>query len=100
LLALLLLELLPIGCEFVEQMVNDVGLEDFHSHVIGVVLSVAFNFHIKRQDCRVPEKKKKIFVIKKEFRNGIRYVPFSTFAYNEHFADAYLSLGTFHNVRF
>lgn len=47
LIALLLLELLAIGSELVEQMVDDVGLEDFNAHMVGVILSVSFYFYVE-----------------------------------------------------
>lgn len=43
----LLPQFLAIRCEFVEQMVDNVRLENFHAQRIGQFLCISFDFNIK-----------------------------------------------------
>ena len=49
-LLLLLLRLLQVGFECVEEVVDDVGAEDLHAHLLGELLGLFRDGHVKGQD--------------------------------------------------
>lgn len=53
-LPFLLLEFFPVGHKFVEEMVDDVGLEDLDAQGVGQLLGVPFDFYVERQYSSVP----------------------------------------------
>lgn len=48
LFSFLLLQFVAVRHEFVEQMIDDVSLEDFHSHTVSQFLCIFFHFYVER----------------------------------------------------
>lgn len=49
------LQLFTVGHEFVEQVIDNVGLEDLDAQMIGQILGVTLDFHVEGEDCGISE---------------------------------------------